>query len=36
MGSETVLVAVSLVTDRTYSLGRDTGEVVIARYVDIE
>lgn len=36
MGSETVLVTVRLATDRTDCLGRHTGEVVIARYVDIQ
>ena len=36
MGSEAVLVAVGLATDRTDCLGRDAGLVVIARYVDIE
>ena len=36
MGSEAVLVTVCLVTDRTHCLGRHTGLVVIARYVDIE
>ena len=36
MGPEAVLVAVRLVTNRTDGLGRDAGEVVIPRYVDIE